>query len=75
MKKITGLYHEYLPNVSGMAGWYFDYDTNLLDGKSKAAPFAKKLLLFHAETQEIFTVYEASEQQVIYNFAVPEYYQ
>lgn len=75
MKKITGLYHEYLPNISGMAGWYYDYDTNLLDSKSKAAPFAKKLLLFHAETQEIFTVYEASEQQVISNFAVPEYYQ
>lgn len=57
MKKITGLYHEYLPNINGMAGWYYDYDTNLLDSKSKAAPFAKKLLLFHAETQEIFTVY------------------
>ena len=75
MKKITGLYHEYLPNISGMAGWYYDYDTNFLDSKSKAAPFAKKLLLFHAETQEIFTVYEASDQQVISNFAVPEYYQ
>lgn len=42
MKKITGLYHEFLPNVPGMANWYFDYDVNLFDNQSKAEPYAKK---------------------------------
>ncbi|WP_248621344.1 hypothetical protein [Enterococcus cecorum] len=65
MRKITDLYHEYLPNVPGWANWYFDNDVNLFDNQSKAEPYAKKLVLFHAKTKEIFTVYEASEQQVI----------
>ena len=73
MRKITDLYHEYLPNVPGMADWYFDYDVNLFDNQSKAEPYAKKLVLFHAKTKEIFTVYEASEQQVISNVATPEF--
>lgn len=73
MKKITGLYHEFFPNVPGMANWYFDYDVNLFDNQSKAEPYAKKLVLFHAKTKEIFTVYEASEQQVISNVATPEF--
>lgn len=73
MKKITGLYHEFLPNVPGMANWYFDYDVNLFDNQSKAEPYAKKLVLFHAKTKEIFTVYEASEKQVISNVATPEF--
>lgn len=73
MKKITGLYHEFLPNVPGMAYWYFDYDVNIFDNQSKAEPYAKKLVLFHAKTKEIFTVYEASEQQVISNVATPEF--
>lgn len=73
MKKITGLYHEFLPNVPGMADWYFDYDVHLFDNQSKAEPYAKKLVLFHAKTKEIFTVYEASEQQVISNVATPEF--
>lgn len=73
MRKITGLYHEYLPNVPGMANWYFDYDVHLFDNQSKAEPYAKKLVLFHAKTKEIFTVYEASDQQVISNVATPEF--
>lgn len=73
MRKITDLYHEYLPNVPGMANWYFDYDVHLFDNQSKAEPYAKKLVLFHAKTKEIFTVYEASEQQVISNVATPEF--
>ena len=73
MRKITDLYHEYLPNVPGMANWYFDYDVHLFDNQSKSEPYAKKLVLFHAKTKEIFTVYEASEQQVISNFATPEF--
>ena len=73
MRKITGLYHEFLTNVPGMANWHFDYDVNLFDNQSKAEPYAKKLVLFHAKTKEIFTVYEASEQQVISNVATPEF--
>nr|WP_279293668.1 hypothetical protein [Enterococcus cecorum] len=56
-----------------MANWYFDYDVNLFDNQSKAEPYAKKLVLFYAKTKEIFTVYEASEQQVISNVATPEF--
>ena len=63
-----------LMSVEWQAGMLITILTNFLDSKSKAAPFAKKLLLFHAETQVIFTVYEASEQQVISKFAVLEYY-
>lgn len=51
-----------LMSVEWQAGMLITILTNFLDSKSKAAPFAKKLLLFHAETQ------------VISKFAVLEYY-